>query len=218
MDTVDGSFNISIDRKTIDQTINESIQREKSFDLVQNLIQLISLKDQDTLEHSNRVYSLTREWGTQMRAKWQWIDLDVSALELAALLHDVGKVGVLDEVLLKTEALNAVERDHLEQHSEIGYQLIRDYPGIQDIAQGVRHHHERWDGRGYPLGLKETQIPKIAQIISIVDAYDAITSDRPYREARSSECALGEIERGAGCQFAPDLVQDFLSFMHGRNT
>lgn len=197
---------------------DHAIAREKSFDLVQNLVQLISLKDKNTLEHSNRVYTLTREWATYMRSKWQWTDIDVSALELASLLHDVGKVGVLDEVLSKPGALTSVERDHLEQHSEIGYQLIRDFPGISDIAQGVRHHHERWDGRGYPLGLKESKIPKIAQIISIVDAYDAITSDRPYRAGKTHEWAMAEIQKEAGRQFAPAMVQDFVRFMHSQNT
>lgn len=201
----------------MDTNINR-VQREKSFDLVQNLVQLISIKDKNTLEHSNRVYALTREWATYMRSKWKWIEIDVSALELSALLHDVGKVGVLDEVLLKPAALTSVERDHLEQHAEIGYQLIRDYPGISDIAQGVRHHHERWDGRGYPLGLKESNIPKIAQIISIVDAYDAITSDRPYRSGRSHEIAIQEISKEAGRQFSPELASDFIAFMHSQNT
>ncbi len=202
----------------MDKIPNHQIQRERSFDLVQNLVQLISLKDKNTLEHSNRVYTLTHEWSTYMRSRWLWIDLDVSALELSSLLHDVGKVGVLDEILLKPDALTAIERDHLEQHSEIGYQLIRDFPGIQDIAQGVRHHHERWDGQGYPLGLKENQIPKIAQIIAIVDTYDAITSDRSYRKARSHEVAIQEIEKEAGRQFNPELVRDFIQFVHSRNT
>lgn len=198
--------------------VREIALREKSFDLVQNLVQLLSLKDQKTLEHSNRVYALTCEWATYMRSKWQWTDIDVSALELAALLHDVGKVGVLDEVLHKPSALTSIERDHLEQHSEIGYQLIRDFPGIQDIAQGVRHHHERWDGRGYPLGLQAAHIPKISQIISIVDAYDAITSDRPYRAGRSHEVAIQEIQKEAGRQFSPAMAQDFVRFMASRNT
>ncbi len=201
-----------------EQERNQIIQREKAFDLVQNLVQLISLKDKKTLEHSNRVYALTRQWSTYMRSKWQWTDIDVSALELASLLHDVGKVGVLDEVLQKPDALTSIERDHLEQHSEIGYQLIRDYPGINDIAQGVRHHDERWDGRGYPLGLKDVKIPKIAQIIAIVDTYDAITSDRPYRAKRTHEEAMREIEKEAGRQFSPECASDFALFMHSQNT
>ncbi len=200
----------------MDQSIQ--IVREKSFDLVQNLIQIISLKDKNTLEHSNRVYSLTREWATYMRSRWSWTDLDVSALELAALLHDVGKVGVLDEILQKPGALTPVERDHLEQHSEIGYQMIRDFPGISDIAIGVRHHHERWDGRGYPLGLKDTKIPTISRIINIVDAFDAITSDRPYRKGRGQNEAILELQKEAGRQFDPALVNEFIGFLHARNT
>ena len=200
----------------MDQSIQ--IVREKSFDLVQNLIQIISLKDKNTLEHSNRVYSLTCEWATYMRSRWSWTDLDVSALELAALLHDVGKVGVLDEILQKPGALTPVERDHLEQHSEIGYQMIRDFPGISDIAIGVRHHHERWDGRGYPLGLKDTKIPTISRIINIVDAFDAITSDRPYRKGRGQNEAILELQKEAGRQFDPALVNEFIGFLHARNT
>jgi len=200
----------------MDQSIQ--IVREKSFDLVQNLIQIISLKDKNTLEHSNRVYLLTREWATFMRSRWCWTELDVSALELAALLHDVGKVGVLDEILQKPGPLTSVERDHLEQHSEIGYQMIRDFPGISDIATGVRHHHERWDGRGYPLGLKDTKIPTISRIINIVDAFDAITSDRPYRQGRSQNEAILELEKEAGRQFDPALVNEFIGFLHARNT
>ena len=192
--------------------------RERSFDLAQNLIRLISLKDKNTLEHSNRVYTLTREWATYMRAKWTWTDLDIAALELAALLHDVGKVGVLDDILQKVTALTSVERDHLELHPEIGYQLVRELPGIQDIALGIRHHHERWDGRGYPLGLKESQIPIISQIISVVDAYDAITSDRPYRTARSHAVGLAEITKEAGRQFAPAIAEEFIQFMYSRST
>ena len=193
------------------------VKRERSLDRLQTLIQIISYKDQGTLQHSNRVYELTREWASYMRRRWEWIEMDLEALETAALLHDVGKIGVLDEVLLKPGSLTPAERDHLEQHAEIGYQMIRDYPGIQDIAMGVRHHHERWDGKGYPLGLKEKQIPAFAQIIAIVDAFDAMTSQRPYRSPLSEVGALKEIEKEAGRQFAPQYAAQFAQFMRARN-
>jgi polar amino acid transport system substrate-binding protein len=96
--------------------------------------------------------------------------------------------------------------------------MIRDFPGISDIAIGVRHHHERWDGRGYPLGLKDTKIPTISRIINIVDAFDAITSDRPYRKGRSQNEAILELQKEAGRQFDPALVNEFIGFLHARNT
>jgi putative nucleotidyltransferase with HDIG domain len=194
------------------------VARERSFGLLQNMMQIIALKDQGTLKHSNRVQALTHEWASYMRRRWQWLEMDLEALEMAALLHDVGKVGVLDEVLLKKGSLTPAERDHMEQHSEIGYQMIRDFPGIHDITLGIRHHHERWDGKGYPLGLKEKQIPVFAQIIAIVDAFDAMTSDRPYRKALPELQALQEIEKEAGRQFGPEFAASFVQFMRARNT
>lgn len=191
--------------------------RSKSFGEIQKLLQILKLKDQSTLEHSNRVYALTNEWATFMRSKWKWLDIDVAALELAALLHDVGKVAVMDEVLNKTGALTAIERDHLEQHAEIGYQMVSDFQAVEDVAEGIRHHHERWDGHGYPVGLRENQIPKISQIIAVVDAYDAITSDRPYQKARSREAAIQIIEAEAGRQFAPEVATEFVQFVQARN-
>jgi len=200
------------------KTVPEKTHSRRTLGLLQNLVQIISLKDRATLLHSNRVHELTREWATYMRSRFEWTEIDSGTLETAALLHDVGKVGILDEVLQKPGSLTAEEREHLEQHSEIGYQMIRDYPGISDIALGVRHHHERWDGRGYPLGLKATNIPVQARIIAIVDAFDAMTSTRPYQSARSEAEALAEIQKEAGRQFAPDLAAQFVRFMQARRT
>ena len=191
---------------------------ESLNDVVTSLVRLMALKDKATLQHSHRVYDLTQEWATYLRSRWGGLDFELEALEIAALLHDIGKIGILDEVLLKEESLSPSERDHMQQHSEIGYQMIRDYPRISSVAMGIRHHHERWDGKGYPLGLKEKQIPVIAQMICLVDAYDAMTSDRPYKKARSHEEALQEISNEAGRQFSPDLARVFIEFMHARNT
>ena len=200
----------------MDQTQVELL-RSKSFGEIQKLLQILKIKDQATLEHSNRVYSLTHEWASYMRSKWLWLDVDLAALELAALLHDVGKVAVLDEVLNKPGALTEIERDHLEQHAEIGYQMVSDFQEVEDVAEGIRHHHERWDGHGYPFGLSENRIPKISQIIAVVDTYDAITSDRPYQKARSREVAIQIIEAEAGRQFGPEVATEFVQFLQARN-
>ncbi len=213
------AFRQSTHQQTPQQiTPSRDIAREQSIVLLQSFVQVLAAKDKNTHSHVNRVYKLTQEWTTYLRRRWMHLDQDFEAIEIAALLHDIGKVGVLDEVLLKPSALTPSEREHLEAHSELGYQMIRDYPGIQEVAQAVRHHHERFDGKGYPLGLKAKQIPIGARMIAIVDAYDAITSDRPYRRARSHEVALGEILNAAGQQFCPELVPTFIQFMHARNT
>ncbi len=197
---------------------NQNLLREAPRDFLQSLLQLLTLKDKGTFQHSDRVYQITQEWATYMRAKWQWTELHVETLATSALLHDIGKIGILDEILLKEGQLTAIERDQMEQHAEIGYQLIRDYPGIGEIASGIRHHHERWDGKGYPLGLKGERIPVFAQLIAIVDTYDAMTSFRSYQNTKSSTEALEEIKKEAGRQFNPDFVDSFLQFMHARNT
>lgn len=202
----------------MDASLDITLVRERSLEPLKSFVQIIALKDQATLQHSNRVFALTQEWAVYMRRRWQWAELDLEALQMAALLHDVGKIGILDEILLKPASLTIEERALLEQHSEIGYQMLRDYPGIDDIAMGIRHHHERWDGKGYPLGLSQKRIPAFAQIIAIVDAFDAMTSDRPYRKGRPEAEALKEIENEAGRQFGPEFAQQFIQFMHARNT
>ena len=195
-----------------------SLQNEKQLDLVPTLVGLMALKDRSTLRHSQRVHELTREWSEHLQSRGKPLHCDSDFLETAALLHDVGKLGVLDEVLGKKGALTEAEWGQIQLHSEIGYQMIRDYPRISEIALGVRHHHERWDGKGYPMGLSGKQIPEIAQVIAIVDAYDAMTSDRPYRKAMGHGETLQEILKEAGRHFNPDLARNFVEFMHARNT
>ncbi len=182
-----------------------------------SLLNLINFKDTSTFHHSNRVAALTYEWAQFMRSRSKWLDINVSGLVMAARLHDVGKVGVVERVLSKAGPLTAEERLQMNLHVEIGYELVRDLPMAEGLALAVLHHHERWDGGGYPAGLQGEQIPLFAQIIGIVDAYDAMTSDRSYQKARSSLEALDEINRGAGRQFSPGLTSEFNQFLHARN-
>ena len=187
-------------------------------EFIPTLLSLLQSKDAGTRAHVGRVHELTAEWITYLRGRWELLDANIEVIEIAAVLHDVGKVAVLDEVLMKKTSLTEVERDHLEQHSEIGYQMLRDCPGMDEVAEAVRHHHERWDGGGYPLGLRERQIPLASRMIAIVDAYDAIVSERPYKSARPPSEAINEISQEAGRQFCPTLATQFIQFMYARNT
>jgi putative nucleotidyltransferase with HDIG domain len=177
----------------------------------------VARKDLSTLGHSNRVAALTREWAEFMSSRGQWIGVQASRIESAARLHDVGKVMVPDSVLLKAGPLDARERELMNAHAEAGYEMVRDRDISDYSAMAVRHHHERWDGQGYPLGLQGEEIPFQAQVVSIVDAFDAMTEDRVYRKGRSPEEALAEIERCAGSHFSPARVAEFIQFIHARN-
>lgn len=131
-------------------------------------------------------------------------------LELLAVAHDVGKVGVPDYVLLKPGPLSAEERSLMEKHCEIGHRIAKGAAELESVAQFILHHHERWDGLGYPDGLFNEKIPLVCRMMAIVDAYDAMISDRPYRRALTHEEALAELRRCRGTQFDPSLVDLFL--------
>src|SRR5207247_8882602 len=125
---------------------------------------------------------------------------------LPATLHDIGKIVVPDHVLLKPGKLTDEEFEWIRQHPEWGWLAVRNVDGFQEAALLILHHHERLDGRGYPGGLRGTEIPLGARMITVADSYDALTSNRPYRNARSQSVALAELQRCAGTQFDPDVV------------
>jgi putative nucleotidyltransferase with HDIG domain len=136
---------------------------------------------------------------------------DLEIIEQGALLHDIGKIGVRDSILLKPGPLTPEEWVEMRMHPEIGYRMLAKMPYLADASQIVYQHQERWDGRGYPQGLKGEVIVIGARIFSIVDAMDAITSDRPYRQGRTLAVAKEEIRRCIGTQFDPRLVEAWLS-------
>lgn len=131
-------------------------------------------------------------------------------VERAALLHDLGKIGVPEAILLKPKRLTREEFLIVRDHSEIGARIIESIPFLQDLVPIVRYHHERWDGTGYPEELSGEQIPLLARVLSVADAFEAMTSDRPYRRGMKLEAALEELRRNAGLQFDPALVQALL--------
>ena len=131
-------------------------------------------------------------------------------LHIAALLHDVGKIGVPDSVLNKKGKLTKKEVEKIKEHPDIGAAILMPIKELNDIAREIKYHQERYDGKGYPDGLKGTEIPLIARMIAVCDAFDAITTDRPYRQRAMSEFAIQEIRDGSGTQFDPIVVSAFL--------
>jgi diguanylate cyclase (GGDEF)-like protein len=159
------------------------------------------------LEHSERMLELTSSIGVRLNLS----DSAVEDLTITALFHDIGKMGIPDDILWKEEALTEGEMERLKQHTIIGYELLRSIPVLSHIAEYVLYHHERWDGNGYPDGLKGAEIPLFSRIIFIADAYDAMINDRPYKRAMWKNDAIEELKKGAGSQFDPELVVLYLN-------
>jgi HD-GYP domain-containing protein (c-di-GMP phosphodiesterase class II) len=131
-------------------------------------------------------------------------------LELLATLHDIGKIGISDQILNKPDKLSPEEWVEMKKHPEIGYRIAMSSPELVPIAEYILTHHERWDGEGYPQKLAGERIPLLSRILAVVDAYDAMTEDRPYRKAMSKEEAVMEIRENLGKQFDPLMAKIFL--------
>jgi HD-GYP domain-containing protein (c-di-GMP phosphodiesterase class II) len=140
---------------------------------------------------------------------------EVAAIKLGALFHDIGTIGVPETVLRKPGALDEQEWGEVKAHATIGANLLSNVPMLERVRPIVLSHHERYDGTGYPAGLREDQIPLAAQIIAVADAYQAMTAERPYRAAMSSKEALRELRANAGTQFNPVVVEAFISTVVG---
>jgi HD-GYP domain-containing protein (c-di-GMP phosphodiesterase class II) len=138
---------------------------------------------------------------------------ELERVRIGAFLHDLGKIGVPTDLLMRASALAPAERALVERHPEIGARLVEPLALATGLTSAIRHHHEWWDGRGYPDGLHGETIPLAARVIGIADAYDAMSSDRPYRRALSPLAIRAEFERFAGVQFDPALTKDFLSIL-----
>jgi diguanylate cyclase (GGDEF)-like protein len=169
-----------------------------------SLAKAVDARDTYTGSHSERVSELAARVAVRVGLDSEQIELT----RLAGSLHDLGKLAIPEEILRKPGALTDSERLVLERHPQIGFRML-DSLGVDPVADLVLHHHERWDGAGYPDGLRGEQIPLGARIIFVSDAYDAMTSDRVYRAKRSSEAALAELKRCAGTQFDPGIVAAF---------
>jgi HD-GYP domain-containing protein (c-di-GMP phosphodiesterase class II) len=135
---------------------------------------------------------------------------EINLLKVISNLHDIGKIAIDEQILNKPGKLNEEEWAEIKRHPEIGYRILSSSSEYAEISEDILSHHERWDGDGYPQGLKGKDIPYRARIIAIADAYDAMTSDRPYRKALSKEEALAEIIRCSGTQFDPSIARKFV--------
>lgn len=172
----------------------------------------IDARDSYTLGHSARVALHSLMIGQEIGLR----ENELEELEIASLFHDVGKLKTPDAILLKNRSLSSTEYDEMRHHPEDGAEILKKVKPLQKYVEPVKHHHEYYNGQGYPDGLNGDDIPLYAAIISIADTYDAMTSTRPYRRALSKEEACRELEKGAGKQFHPELVKAFLRAVKNR--
>jgi putative nucleotidyltransferase with HDIG domain len=184
---------------------------ETTFASMEALARAIDARDSSTFGHSARVAAISLEIADEMHLPVK----EREALRRAALLHDIGKIGVEDKVLRKAGPLSEAEADDMREHPRIGHDMLKGLRFLQPSLPGVLHHHERWDGTGYPTGLKGTAIPVAVRILSVADVFDALTSDRPYRQGLSSDAVIAAIRAESGLQFDPDVVTAFLARRRG---
>lgn len=177
------------------------------FSMLNALVTAVDAKDRYTRRHSEDVmaysFQIAQELGLEEKEQRRTL--------LAALLHDVGKIGVPDPVLRKPGRLSAEEFEAVKQHPLMGSIIVGAVPGFEEALDAIRHHHERWDGQGYPFGLKGKEIPQAARIMAVADAFSAMTTDRPYRKGMESRRALCILQEGAGTQWDPVCIAAFVS-------
>jgi HD-GYP domain-containing protein (c-di-GMP phosphodiesterase class II) len=167
----------------------------------------MSEKNYGTQEHAERMIRLTKAVGRRLGLTGELLE----QVELLAMLHDVGKLSIDKKILDKQGELTEADWAEIKKHPVTGYRIAKALPQLENIAYYILCHHERWDGSGYPAGLKGSEIPLLSRIIAVADAYDAMTHDRAYRKARTKQYAAEEIKRNAGIQFDPEVVKAFLN-------
>jgi putative nucleotidyltransferase with HDIG domain len=180
--------------------------RKETVEAVLKMAESIDYRDTGTSEHSQRIADLTRRLAQELSLTPEHVD----DIVLASRVHDLGKIGISNDILLKQGSLTADERETIEEHTIIGASILSSYSAFQNSVQIVKSHHERWDGHGYPERLRGEEIPVGSRIISVVDAFDAMIADRPYRHGMPVHEAVERLIAGIGTQFDPKLCATFI--------
>jgi len=179
-------------------------------EILLSLANVIDLRDSYTLGHSKSVSEYAVQIAEQLHLPEEQIDM----IRTGSLLHDIGKIGIPDCILFKPGPLTEEEFDIIKQHPVRGAEIVRANHNLRKMVPLIRHHHERFDGQGYPDGLSGREIPLEARIICLADAVQAMESDRPYRNALSREAVISEVNKHAGTQFDPQVAKAFLKVYH----
>ena len=190
------------------ETRRQSLER-LSLQMVRTLANTIDAKDSYTNGHSTRV----AKYSVMIAKRMGYAGERLEQLQYAAMLHDIGKIGIPREIINKPSRLTDEEYEIIKTHPAIGGNILKEISEIPDIAIGARWHHERYDGKGYPDGLSGTEIPEIARIIGVADSYDAMTSKRSYRGVLPQEVVAGELQKGKGSQFDPQIAEIMLELI-----
>lgn len=195
----------------IDSMVQENDQRTQELfvNILTVMVKILESKDPYTRFHSHSV----AKWSRMIGRRKGLSEDELNRLGLAALFHDFGKIGIPDEILSKTSRLTDEEFETMKKHPTIARDLLASLEPLSDLLPGITHHHERWDGRGYPSKLKGDDIPLWARIIALADSYDTMATRRAYKEPYSREKVLAELEKGRGTQFDPELTDHMLAIL-----
>jgi HD-GYP domain-containing protein (c-di-GMP phosphodiesterase class II) len=204
------SSEFSVDLSSSNAWLRVKELEEQQHSLLKSVIcgfnQLLDLRDLNTGIHSTRL----AEWAIRVARRLGIPESDLYQIEVAALLHDIGKIGIPDAILKKEGKLTDEERALMNKHPEYSWSILRMFSGLEKASLYALHHHESYNGAGYPGGLKGAEIPIGSRIVSVIDAYDAMISNRCYRKGLSHEEAVKRLMGGGGTQFDPNVVQTFI--------
>lgn len=191
---------------------NEKERKEQYLQIIWTMVNLLEIKDEYTAGHSKSVTYYTEEILEKLNKDYGF-KLDVDRIQIAAILHDIGKIGIERDILNKPSRLTQEEYEIIKTHPSKGYYALKDIESLKKEREIIKYHHERYDGKGYPEGIKGDAIPFGARIICVADSFDAMVSDRPYRKGMPVEMAIGELIRNKGTQFDPLIVDVFVAML-----